>query len=190
MPLWKNTDEAASAPKHTVDIVTGNTGVEAYQVEPVGTWGVDTDEAQTKNVNGHAGWVLRTVGEGGRAGRVIEETLVAMGSMGADGDADDDAAYPDATITIVTQPQDAEVEANSNATFTVVATVVPNQALEYQWYNVAGDTEIVGANTATLILENVQEDDSGNAFYVIVSAGDASVESDSAELTVVEPEEE
>ena len=29
---------------------------------------------------GHAGWVLRTVGTGGRAGRVQYETLVAMGS--------------------------------------------------------------------------------------------------------------
>lgn len=32
----------------------------------------------------HAGWVLRTVGTGGRAGRVQEETLVAMGSIGTD----------------------------------------------------------------------------------------------------------
>ena len=31
----------------------------------------------------HAGWVLRTEGQGGRAGRVQYETLVAMGSLGA-----------------------------------------------------------------------------------------------------------
>lgn len=36
----------------------------------------------------HAGWVLRTVGTGGRAGRVQTETLVAMGSISSDG-ADD-----------------------------------------------------------------------------------------------------
>lgn len=35
----------------------------------------------------HAGWVVRTVGSGGRAGRVTYETLVAMGSM--TGDAED-----------------------------------------------------------------------------------------------------
>ena len=35
----------------------------------------------------HAGWVLRTVGQGGRAGRVQYETLVAMGSLS--GDAED-----------------------------------------------------------------------------------------------------
>ena len=42
----------------------------------------------------HAGWVLRTEGTGGRAGRVQYETLVAMGSM--TGDASDDSTLPDA----------------------------------------------------------------------------------------------
>jgi len=54
----------------------------------------------------HAGWNLRTVGSGGRAGRVQYETLVAMGSLGAQtaaygtpanvSDAADDAVLPDA----------------------------------------------------------------------------------------------
>lgn len=43
----------------------------------------------------HAGWVKRTVGYGGRAGRIQTEVLVAMGSMTTDND-DDDKAYPDA----------------------------------------------------------------------------------------------
>lgn len=34
----------------------------------------------------HAGWVIRTEGTGGRAGRVQYETLVAMGSITGDGD--------------------------------------------------------------------------------------------------------
>ena len=42
----------------------------------------------------HAGWVRRTVGTGGRAGRIFQETLVAMGSMS--GDNTDDRKYPDA----------------------------------------------------------------------------------------------
>jgi hypothetical protein len=42
----------------------------------------------------HAGWVLRTVGTGGRAGRVQTETLVAMGSISSD--ASDDTVLPDA----------------------------------------------------------------------------------------------
>ena len=54
----------------------------------------------------HAGWVLRTEGTGGRAGRVQYETLVAMGSLGAQtaaygtpagtADASDDTVLPDA----------------------------------------------------------------------------------------------
>ena len=54
----------------------------------------------------HAGWVIRTEGSGGRAGRVQYETLVAMGSLGAQtaaygtaattADASDDAILPDA----------------------------------------------------------------------------------------------
>ena len=42
----------------------------------------------------HAGWNIRTVGTGGRAGRVQYETLVAMGSMTGDGS--DDKVLPDA----------------------------------------------------------------------------------------------
>jgi hypothetical protein len=41
----------------------------------------------------HAGWVLRTVGTGGRAGRVQYETLVASSSI--TGDAEDDPEVPD-----------------------------------------------------------------------------------------------
>jgi hypothetical protein len=37
----------------------------------------------------HAGWVLRTEGSGGRAGRVHYETLVAMSSISNDSDKDD-----------------------------------------------------------------------------------------------------
>jgi hypothetical protein len=42
----------------------------------------------------HAGWVRRTVGTGGRAGRVQYETLVAAGSIA--GDQADDIQFPDA----------------------------------------------------------------------------------------------
>ena len=44
----------------------------------------------------HAGWVLRTVGTGGRAGRVQYETLVAFGANFAGSDASDDTILPDA----------------------------------------------------------------------------------------------
>jgi len=41
----------------------------------------------------HAGWIRRTVGTGGRAGRINQEVLVAMGSI--TGDQADDIQYPD-----------------------------------------------------------------------------------------------
>lgn len=51
-----------------------------------------TAEAVISSANkgvAHAGWVIRTVGTGGRAGRVQHETLVAMGSMSNSTDAED-----------------------------------------------------------------------------------------------------
>jgi hypothetical protein len=185
MPLWSNVDEANSAPQYTVDITTGNTGVQAYNEEPIGTWGVDVDEARASNVNGHAGWILRTVGSGGRAGRVSEETLVAMGSMTGDGD--DDAVYPDVIITIISDPEDVTANVSDNVTFTVVALSEPEKDLSYQWYNADGDVELVGETSDELFLEDVQLADSGNSFYVVVSSGDTDEQSANAELTVVSP---
>jgi hypothetical protein len=49
--------------------------------------------AKNKGV-AHAGWVIRTEGTGGRAGRVQHETLVAMSSITGDGS--DDNPLPDA----------------------------------------------------------------------------------------------
>lgn len=46
---------------------------------------VNLDGQDGTNKGGHAGWVIRTEGSGGRAGRVQIETLVAMGSMTGDG---------------------------------------------------------------------------------------------------------
>ena len=44
----------------------------------------------------HAGWVRRTVGTGGRAGRVFYETLVASGTTAAvSGDQSDDTEFAD-----------------------------------------------------------------------------------------------
>jgi hypothetical protein len=180
MPLWKNTDEAASAPKHTVDIVTGNTGVEAFEATPVGTWGVDTAEAQATNVNGHAGWILRTVGSGGRDGRVLEETLVAMGSMTGDSE---DTVYPDARITIVTQPVSVTANTGDNVSFTVVATSTPTTTLSYQWTGPQGD---VGTDSATLAVNEVEAANAGG-YYVTVSADGADdVISANATLTINE----
>ena len=66
----------------------GNTTAGAFiSGKAVGVFGVDTTEIVYARENNeprpaHAGWVLRTEGTGGRAGRVQYETLVAMGSLG------------------------------------------------------------------------------------------------------------
>jgi hypothetical protein len=54
---------------------------------------VVTGGAKNKGM-AHAGWNVRTVGTGGRAGRVQYETLVAMGTI--QGDGADDLVLPDA----------------------------------------------------------------------------------------------
>ena len=74
MPLYGNRDQYSDAPKNPVNdkaetgsVQFGNTvfGVSANEVTAIGGKG------------SHAGWVRRTVGTGGRAGRVFYETLVA-----------------------------------------------------------------------------------------------------------------
>jgi hypothetical protein len=197
MALWSNTDEAASAPQHTVDTTTGNTGVQAYNVEPVGTWGVDTAEAQAKNVNGHAGWVLRTVGSDGRSGRVTEETLVAISTITGDGS--DDTVYPDATLTITSQPVNRSIIAGggNTATFTVTATSVPDVTLAYQWQynngatwgNVANatpaNTTYTGATATSLVVTPTTTEANDAIYRVIVSStGADSVTSANVILTV------
>jgi hypothetical protein len=116
MSLWGNLDAANNAPKFgptgglgltaNTQQLFGNTTVATISTSlgvagmAIGVFGVDANEksntgAGAANTAGaHAGWVLRKVGTGGRAGRIHVETLVAMGSVY--GDAADDVTYPDA----------------------------------------------------------------------------------------------
>jgi hypothetical protein len=116
MALWSNTDANTSAPKYVtsylkvsqssanVNLAYGNTTTSAFITNAnVGIFAVDTNEmANTSASNkashpAHAGWILRTAGTGGRAGRVTTEVLVAMGSMTGDGSAsaNDDVIFQD-----------------------------------------------------------------------------------------------
>lgn len=200
MALWSNTDANTSAPKFTVDTTSGNTGVQAFEATPIGTWGVDTTEAQAKNVNGHAGWILRTVGSGGRSGRIQEETLVAMGSISTDSE---DVVYPDAVITIATQPLNRSIIAGggNTATFTVAATAKPSTAtITYQWqYSADGsswasvanstpaNTTYTGATSASLVvLPTTDEANTAQYRVVVSSTGADSVTSANVTLTVTE----
>jgi hypothetical protein len=184
MALWSNTDEKTSAPKHTVDVVSGNTGIQAYQVTPVGTFGVDAAETAVTPAVTHAGWTLRTEGTGGRAGRVFHETLVAMGSMGPDtGEVQDDTQYPDAIITL-TGPNSVTANAGDNVTLSVVTTTVPTGIdVGYQWFD--GDGAVTGANTNVLFIEDAQTANAG-IYYVVATSGNVSTQSANATVTINE----
>lgn len=151
MASWQgNTDSAANTPYWVAGSVNkepstteaqrlyGNTSSGAYFAgETVGVFAVDENEAQ---VNGHVGtgWVLRTTGSGGRAGRVTEELLHVVASFRTDNNADD-ATYPDSKISIGTQPSNATVRANSananSTTFSVVVSDVQpvGSTVSYVW---------------------------------------------------------
>lgn len=96
MPLWNMPDNPNAAPisigaqfnvtPNTVnrDALYGNTTANAYIAGvTVGVFSVSDAEKNSANVSSeaskvaHTGWQIRTVGQGGRAGRVFYETLVA-----------------------------------------------------------------------------------------------------------------
>jgi hypothetical protein len=67
-----------------VDITSANiTSTEVHTIQGDTATGVLMITGAKRGGAAHAGWVLRTEGTGGRAGRVQMETLVAMGSLGA-----------------------------------------------------------------------------------------------------------
>lgn len=86
---------SATSGGSAVDI--SGTGNNAQYFEKVASVAATATAARGEGTIGgaaHAGWVRRTVGTGGRAGRIQTEVLVAMGSM--TGDQSDDIQYPDA----------------------------------------------------------------------------------------------
>lgn len=211
MSLWGTTDNAAnsvlSAPAQVNktpntanrDALFGNTTANAYFAGvTVGQYGVSAGEAAAERADGegrvtHAGWVLRTVGQGGRAGRVFHETLVAMGSITSD--ASDDAAVQDYTITVATQPANDSASASNNeiATFTVLGTTTPaGGTVTYQWqaYNGSAFANLSNAgaysNTTTGTLSVLANTASNGEIYraVLSVTGGNTVNSGNAVLTV------
>lgn len=101
-PTWANTTLNLAKNKNEL---YGNTTLGAARANvALGTFGVSTAEMAYANtadtesdIIPHAGWVLRTQGQGGRAGRIHYEVLVAASSMGDDASTRiDDATLPEA----------------------------------------------------------------------------------------------
>jgi hypothetical protein len=171
------------------DALFGNTTANAF-IDGVttGMFGVDDAEiAANEGKIAHSGWILRTVGQGGRAGRVQTEVLVA-GGITSDAE---DTVFPDALITITSQPEDASAntDAAEEAEFTVVATSTPSTTLTYAWTYANGDAivanTLVGNTTTTTLTINSAAQTVNADYKVTVSAtGATSVVSANATLTI------
>ncbi len=224
MSSWGNNDNAANAPYWAVNstivnvqqtklgasaptaanvaLLYGNTSADVYTTgETIGLFGVDAQEADVNSKGAHTGWVLRTTGSGGRAGRVQQEVLVALSNMIApDGDGQQ---YPNVEITLVTSGN-ASVVANASfantATFTVTPTLVGNTSatLTYQWqYNNASGSygwanipantaniRFAGSTTATLYVMPAVTANTTNVYRAVVSAADQGVSATSSNNTI------
>lgn len=208
MPLWGSKDAASNSTIFAAaqvkvtpntanrNALFGNTTANAFIAGvTVGQYGVDDNEvAAGDGSTAHTGWILRTVGQGGRAGRVFEEVLVA-GGIATSPDAED-TAYPDYAIRVTSQPVDLDIDASANAdntgTFSVSAVTVPTGgSISYRWVvdtgsgfvNAAAGT--TGNTTATLtVFGNTFS--TGDLFRVVMTTtgGAPQVNSNAAELTV------
>lgn len=224
MSSWGNNDNAANAPYWAVNstivnaagvkasaaaptaanvaLLYGNTTADVYTTgETIGLFGVDAQEALVTHAQ-HTGWVLKTTGSGGRAGRVQHEVLVALSEMkGPDGDAQQ---YPNVSITL-SSPSNATVTSNTSnanyAEFVVGTTLVGNTSatLSYQWQvnsntgslgwtNVANNTPTatgyLGGTTNTLKLYPYNATANQYVVRAIVTAADQGVVATSANAVV------
>lgn len=160
--------------------------------QTVGVFGADINEVQANRKIAHTGWVVRTVGTGGRAGRTQYEVLVA-GGISTDGA--DDAYFPDVSVSFLAQPRGASGSVANNAivNFPVTAASAPAGAtIVYQWqYNATPANNAAWANattgfsnttTATLsALANTAAN--GSVRVVIGATGAANVTSNAATFT-------
>ena len=174
--IWAPTSVKLAPTRTNANTLFGNTTADAFITnETVGMFAVDANEiAAEGGKTAHTGWVLRTTGSGGRAGRVQTEVLVAGGITN---DAED-VVYPDYTLRIVTQPVKSEEAADSAITFTVGAASTPTGAtLTYRWQESANGNVYVNltntgdySNTATATL-SIANNSPVDGYYYRVQVG-------------------
>lgn len=205
MPLWGKNDEASNstifaptsvklAPNSANrDNLFDNTTADAFITGvTVGQFGVDSNEIAVNPGVAHTGWVLRTEGSGGRAGRVFNEVLVA-GGIGTD--ASDDVTFPDYLIRVATQPVSTTINATSNADntgviFVVAATQPTGGTISYLWQANTGSGFVNAAagttgNTTANLTVQANSFSTGDQFRVLMQVtGGANVTSTVATLTV------
>jgi len=220
MSSWGNNDNAANAPYWAVNstivnaadvkavaaaptaanvaLLYGNTTADVYTTgQTIGLFAVDAQESLVTHAQ-HTGWVLRTTGSGGRAGRVQNEVLVALSGVTGDGDAQQ---YANVTITL-SGPADAAVLANATyyanvATFSVTPSLVGNTSatLTYQWQynsgsawaNIPANTvpmQYSGATSSVLYARPGTTANNATKYRVVVTAADQGVSATSANAVI------
>jgi hypothetical protein len=185
--LWAPTSVKLAPTSTNRGNLYGNTTANAFVAgATVGMFAVDANEIAAQGGKAaHSGWVLRTTGQGGRAGRVTEEVLVA-GGISTDAE---DAVYPDLTIRIVTQPTDLSANSSDDevATFAVVGATTPTGGtLSYLWQANSGSgfANVAGGTSANLAV-NANTAVDGTQYRVVLSAtGASNVTSSVATLTI------
>lgn len=176
----------------------GNTTADAFVTgATVGVFGADAGEVQASRAGANTkvvapGWILRTEGSGGRAGRVTNETLAVV-RMSSDAE---DTVLADYKLRIVTQPSAASANATANETaaFTVVGGSTPAGAtLSYVWqkYNGSAFANLSNAgaysNTTTATLSVLANTASNGEIYrvrVASTGGANAVFSSNAVITI------
>ena len=209
-PLWAAMTINLSPDSANQTALFDNTTLDAFAVDlenggtrneniTVGVFGVDSQEADVLGNTVHTGWVRRSVGTGGRAGRIQQEVLVAMNTISGDSD---QQTYANVSITL-SGPSDATVThgaANANSvTFTVSPTLAGNTAatLSYKWQvnnnsggvwvDMAngnnpqpGGVQKSGVSTPTLTITPWNTTANGFVFRCIVTAAEEGVSTTSA----------
>lgn len=205
MAQWGNTDDAANSVFWVGSLVntTANTATQTELFNnttaddvveniAVGQFGVSAAEVTVGRELGgerpaHAGWVLRTEGTGGRAGRVQHEVLVAMSTI--TGDAADDAVLPDVGVEITLQPSNVTVAPGANAVFTVAARAIPSGTVSYAWTlgngNAIPAPSLIGNATSPTLTINTTSQTSNASYRVTASSpGAVNAVSDVVTLTI------
>jgi hypothetical protein len=208
MPSWGNNDNAANAPYWAVNstivnatdtkinasaptaanvaLLYQNTSPDVYTTgQTIGLFAVDAFEADVNDEVAHSGWVLRTVGSGGRAGRVQQEVLIATGIITDN----TSPIYPDVTITISSQPagNTANTDLGNTATFRVTASITEGNTaapLTFQWQRSAtisgsyasvsngtpANTTYTGGTSDALVITPTFTDADNNYYRVVINA--------------------
>ena len=194
-----------SPTRANVTLLFGNTTSSAYTTdETIGLFAVDSQEASVNHSGVHTGWVLKTTGTGGRAGRTQYETLIATANIYGDSDSQ---VFANVSISL-TGPSSTSVKTSASfanvASFTVSPTLTGNTSatLTYAWqYNNASgsqgwiavaNSDIVnvhtnGITTNTLTVAPKTTANNATVYRLVVTAADEGVTAYSANATLSVP---